>query len=202
MIDSQEIKAGDIIAISGKAPTSLGIQLATMSLPNLGPLGRWGWAGISHVAIAAKVWDEIIVFESTSFGRPPCIRTGRENPVGVQAHYLTTILDAGGDVFHYPLKRELYEHEEERLLAALNSCLGRGYDYFEAGLAGGGFLKWCLHRMFAAERLGSLFCSELVAYAWSQVGILDTANAGAWNPARLCRHAVRTGLTHPGRLIS
>jgi len=199
---TDEIKAGDIIAVSGKAPVSLGIQLATLGVPNLGPLGRWGVAGISHVGIAATVFDDILVYESTSFGRPACVRTGRENPVGVQAHYLSTILDAGGDVFHYPLKRGLYFHEEERLLGALEACLGRGYDYFGAGEAGGGVLKWFLSSMFAAERLGSLFCSELVAYAWQQVGIFTTPNAGAWNPARLCRHAVRTGICHKGRLIT
>lgn len=202
IVEPNDIKAGDIIAISGKAPTSLGIQLATLSVPNIGPLGRWGMAGISHVGIAARVFDEIIIYESTSFGRPACVRTGRDNPVGVQAHYLTTILDAGGDVFHYPLKRELYDHEEERLLFALEACLGRGYDYFGAGRAFGGWFRWTLRKMFADERLGSLFCSELVAYAWGQVGLLNSRSSETWNPARLCRHAVRAGITDKGRLIS
>lgn len=197
-----DLKAGDLIAISGKAIVSNLIQLGTCSVPNIGPLGRRGLAGISHVGVVAPVWGEMLVYESTSFGRPPCVRTGRQDPKGVQVHWLSSILEAGGDVFHYPIRRSLYEHEENRLLEALESCVGRDYDYIGAGRAWGGVVAWMASRILEKEKLASMFCSELVAHAWNQVGILQCRNAGAWNPNRLCRYAVSKGICDKGRLIS
>jgi hypothetical protein len=198
----EDVKPGDLIATSGKRPVSLLIQAATLGVPNIGPLGRWGWAGISHVAVIAPVFGEPLVYESTSFPRSTCVRTGRQAPIGVQAHTLSTILESGGDVWHYPLRRELYVHEEDRLLLALESCLGRGYDTFGAGKAGGAVINWLIRRTFGRENIGSLFCSELVAHAWSQVGIIQCPNASTWNPAMLVRYARRKGIVGPGRLLS
>jgi hypothetical protein len=196
---SVDIKPGDMIGVSGRGSMSNLIQVGCLSLPNVGPLGRWGLAGLSHVAIVAPVFGEMIVYESTSFNRPPCLRTGRENPTGVQAHRLTDILDGGGDVFHYPLRRPLYVDEEDRLLNVLESCLGRGYDFVGAGRAGGGRIMRCIQRWtYKHENMNHIFCNELVAYCWAQIGIMQCRNAGAGNPTSLARHAVRRGIcTHP-----
>lgn len=197
-----DFKAGDLIAISGRAPVSWIIQMGTMSLPNVLGLGKLGLSGISHVGVVAQVFDQMIVYESTSFDRPQCVRTGRQKPKGVQAHRLSTILDAGGDVFHYPLKRPLYDHEEFRLLGALEECLGRDYDMFGAATAWGGLLRWSARRLVAKENLASLFCSELVAHAWGQIGLLQTPSSDIWNPARLARFAVRQGICHKPRRVT
>lgn len=195
-----DVKAGDLVAVSGRGPVSWGIQLGTLSVPNIPPLGRLG--GISHVGVVVPVFGELLVYESTSFDRPQCVRTGRTAPKGVQAHYLSTLLEAGGKVWHYPLRRELYFHEEDRLLAAVEECLGRDYDFFGAGKSWGGLVRWTIRRLISHENAAELFCSELVAHAWTQVGLLHTRNTESWNPNRLCRAAVRRGICDRPELLT
>jgi hypothetical protein len=197
----ENIRPGDLIAVSGRGFVSGMIQLGTLSLPNTLGLGRRGWAGVSHVAIASPVFGEMLLYESTSFARPPCVRTGRIDPVGVQTHYIDEITQAGGDVWHYPLKRQLYFHEEDRLCMVLESCLGRSYDYFGAARSGGK-LNAMIQFLVRPENFSLLYCSELVAFAWNQVGIFGTRNASVWSPNALLRRALRTGLVQPGILLS
>lgn len=191
-----------MLAVSGKGIGSNLIQLGSMSIPNIGPLGRWGIAGPSHVVILAPVFGELLAYESTSFSRPPCVRTGRQNPRGVQAHRIGDILEAGGDVWHFPLRRPLYLDEEDRLLAVVESCLGRDYDFIGAGKSGGGLVMRLLQRLKDGEDLSQLFCSELVVRAWIEVGIMIHKNAGAWSPARLVRYVLRRGICDRGKLLT
>lgn len=199
---TSDIRPGDLLFVSGKGFVSNVIQLGCLSVPNWGPLGRWGVAGFSHVAIVAPVFGEMIVYESTSFGRPRCVRTGRENPKGVQAHHLSTILDGGGDVWHCPLRRPLYLHEEERLLEFLEACLGREYDFFSAGRSGGGRLLRLIQRLTMREDLDEYYCSELVIRAHAVVGLHQCRNSSNWNPMRVYRNEVRKGIIERGQLIS
>lgn len=188
-----EFKAGDMLAVSSKSFTSGLIQMGSLSLPNIGPLGKWGWSGASHVIILAPVWGELLAYESTSFPRPPCIRTGRENPTGVQAHRIADIFDGHGDVWHYPLRRPLYPHEEERLIAAVDACLGRSYDFLGAGKSAGGLLSRLANRLKGNEDMREIFCSELVLWTWIQTGIAQNKHAGG-NPTWLCRYALAKGI--------
>jgi hypothetical protein len=197
-----EVKAGDLIAVSGKGLASNAIQIGSLSLPNVGSLGRWNWAGPSHVLIAAPIWGERTVYESTSFPRPPCVRSNRPNPKGVQAHFLKDIVDAGGNVWHYPLRSPLYLDEEDRLLQVLDSYIGRGYDFLGAGKSGGGYALRLIQRLIGSEDLSLVFCSELVVAAYVHVGIMQHKNAGAWNPARLVRHVLRQGICGPGHPLT
>lgn len=194
-----DLKAGDLIAISGKCAVSRMIQLGTWSLPNVWPLEKY--SGVSHVGIVCPVWDEMLIYESTSLGRGPCARTGRQNPKGVQAHYVSEFLSSGDTVWHYPLSRELYDHEVFRLSQYLESCLGRGYDFAGAGRTAGGPLSYALTTLFGGDKQEYLFCSELVAAAWKEVGVFQTKNPGAWNPNRLVRVGLRSGLLKPGNQI-
>lgn len=202
-----EVKSGDLIAVSGKGPVSSLIQVATLSLPNIGPLGRWGWAGASHVGVVQWVFPERstagepLVYESTSFDRPPCVRAGR--PIkGVQAHRLSTIIDGGGDVWHYPLRRPLYDHEQDRLLLYLESVRERSYDFLGAGKSGGGLLMRSIQRLKGKEDLTKMFCSELVVRAWIALGLMQHKNAGAWAPARVVRYVLRRGICEKGQRLS
>ena len=195
-------KPGGIIGVSGKCAMSRAIQIGTLSLPNIGPLGRWGWAGTSHVGIVCPVFGEMIVYESTSFSRSPCVRTGRENPLGVQAHYISDIVEADGDVRYYPLERELYTHEVDRLSEFLESCLGRGYDTAGAGKTAGGLVSYFISKMFGKDRPEVMFCSELNAAALRAVGVLQTHNPAAWNPNFLIRFLYKEGVIGKGILLS
>jgi len=200
MIDN--IRSGDLIFVSGKGLCSWGIQLGTLSAPNVGPLGRWGLAGASHVGVACTVWDQLLIYESTSFARPPCQRTGRENPTGVQAHRLDDILVAGGDVWHFPLRAPLYDDEEIRLLNVLESYLGRPYDMVGAGKSGGGLVMRTVQRVLGSEDMSNIFCSELAVDVLCTVGRMQHRNAGAWSPMRLLRYVYRHGVTKSGVLLN
>lgn len=205
-----EIRSGDVIAVSGKGFVSGLIQVGTLSLPNVGPLGRKGWAGFSHVGIAASVYsrkygdNQTIFYESTSFDRPPCYsrNDGIENPKGVQSHTIDVILNGGGDVWHFPLRRPLYHDEESRLIAYLEGLIGRGYDFIGAGRSGGGVVMRAVQRLIDKEDMGLVFCSELVVSALVKVGIMQHKNAGAWSPQRLVRYVLRRGVCERGRLLS
>lgn len=196
-----ELKSGDMIALSGRDLGSLGIQVGSLSLPNIWPLGRLGLAGVHHVAILAPVFGELVVYESTTGDRPPCLRTGREKPKGVQAHRLGEIFANGVDVWHYPLRRELYPHEEDRLLVAVEMCMSRGYDYMGAGRSGGGLFMRTLQRLKGSESMDQIFCAELVMWAWIQAGVAQNKHAGM-NPNWLCRYALRKGICNKPRRLS
>ena len=195
------VKAGDLLAVSGKGFVANTVQAATLSLPNIGPLGRWGWAGASHVAIAVPVFDELLAYESTSFNRPRCVRTNRDNPKGVQAHYIQDIVEAGGDVWHYPLRRPLYLHEEDRLLMFAEQALGRGYDFIGATRASGGILMRLLQRAKGSEDTGLMYCSELALWLWCMVGVARTKHAGM-SPNYLIRWAIASGILSRGRRLT
>ena len=196
------IRPGGLIGVSGKSAMHRAIQIGTLSLPNIGPMGKWGWSGTSHVGIICPVFGEPLVYESTSFTRSPCVRTGRENPVGVQAHYITDIIDAGGSVRYYPLKRDLYEHEVDRMSEFLESCLGQGYDAVSAGKTAGGLLSFFLSKMFGKDRPEIMFCAELDVATLQAIGILQTRNPAAWNPNFMLRFFYLQGIIGKGILLS
>lgn len=193
-----ELKSGDLIFVSGRGPVSWGVELATLSLPNIGPLGRWGLAGMSHVAMVCRVFGKPIIYESTSFSRPPCLRSGRKAPKGVQAHHVSDMFTGKDSVWHLPLCRSLYEDEEDRLLAYLEFMLGQPYDFIGAAKSGGGKIMRFLQRFIDKEDMGQVFCSELAVAALKQVGLMQHKNAGAWSPQRLYRYALRSGLCSRG----
>lgn len=121
-------QSGDIIAVSEKGLQPCLRQIASFSLPNLGPFGRWGLSGASHIGIICWRYGEPMVFESKNGNYLSCEVTGRENPIGGQAHHVSdfTGLDINTPVWHYPLASPLYYDEEKRLSDILEYWLGRG----------------------------------------------------------------------------
>lgn len=183
---------GDIIGFSGRDLTAAVIQLGTLSLPR---------RGLSHVGIVGYLHGEPLVYESTSYGRPPCIRAGK-CVSGVQAHRLDDLLAATQEqtVWHYPLRRELYAHEADRLLHYLDSHIGLPYD-MPGAIRSGGVVFNLLQSVLRKENLSGIFCSELTAAAHVEIGLFKTKSASRWNPNKFVRAELRQGVLREGRKL-
>lgn len=185
------VKAGDLIGFSGNDPVSWVIQGATGSLP-----GR----GLSHIGIVAELGGDQLVYESTSFKRPPCARQ-KEVISGVQAHRLVDVLEFGYPViWHYPLRSPLYVDEADRLLDFLDSQLGKPYDLAGAVKSGGAVFR-ALQTILGRESLSSWFCSEFNAQALVHIGRFRTRSVSRWSPNGLVRALFREGIVdNPRRM--
>ena len=180
-------KAGDILGFSGASLVSDVINLATFGLP------RWS---ISHVGILAEVDDRLLLVESTTLDRLPCA-IQHKCVEGVQAHVpADVILAYRGRVWQYPLYRSLYEAESKRLTRFLLSKIGESYDKIGAYRAAGVGFSW-LESKLHPENLHSLFCSELDAAAYREIGIMPCENAGRFNPNYLVRSLRRKEILLP-----
>lgn len=133
-------------------------------------MGWWKFKRVKHISLVVSVYGQPCVYESTLDPRPLCIRTGRQEPKGVQAHYVDDI-EAAGETYRLPLIRPLYFDEEDRILAVAESCLGRGYEY-----------------------IGGKTSSAFVARVLSEVGVLNHPNLRQFSPARLASFAISTGI--------
>ncbi|MBX3444271.1 MAG: hypothetical protein KF774_17850 [Planctomyces sp.] len=195
---------GDLLACFGRDRGARLISLGTASLlapPRLR-------LGPSHVGI---ILDGRL-FESTSKSPRPCEHMGRV-VAGIQRHTpesrIADYTSAGGRVDVYRLtdlwdldwdEVDLLNEQLERMLAT-----GRVYDLFGAALSGTRLFQWS--RLFPTADLDSLFCSELVAALLMRTGRLGIGNAGRFNPGRLLRRLVRTGIyrfhrTHEGLICA
>jgi hypothetical protein len=175
---------GDVIGFLGRGFGSRFINLGTYGIPN------WG---ISHVAVVGDCDDIPVLFESTTSSEYPCY-IKREFVRGVQAHTIgETIESYDGFIWHYPLYRELYNHEKTRLRAYLVGKLGTPYDLIGAVRSGGAGFSW-LESRFREEDLSSVFCSEFLASAFAHTGLYSIANASRWNPNKITRQLRRRGI--------
>ncbi len=164
MIEYQ-FKSGDIIAFSGRNFLSDIINIGTYGIP------RWS---ISHVGIV-----------SSEFGYGKFLFEAM--PKGVAVHNLLEIMEGyNGRVWVYPLYRELYFYEEDRLSGLLLNAVGLPYDKLGAGRSAG-FLFAAIQALFRGQDLSTFFCSELIANKLSEIGIHPVTNASKWNPNRLVR---------------
>jgi len=181
-----DYKPGDIIAFSGFGRLSNCINLATYGIPH------WN---ISHVGIVAHAYDRLFLFESTMQSCLPCAITGKFIR-GAQAHRINEVTDSyNGRIWHYPLYRELYYHEEARLEDFLLDTIGTPYDEMGAFRSAGIGLSW-IESCFREENLSSIFCSEWCIASLSIIGIYPTDNVSRWNPNKLCRTLRRNGILH------
>ena len=142
-----------------------GINIATYGIP------LWG---ISHVGIMAHASDgRLLIFESTSLDNLPC-EISHENFTGTQAHLLNDILRVyNGRAWHYPLYRPLYDYEDKRLTEFLMATIHTPYDAMGAFRSAGVGLSW-VESLFHPENLHSIFCSEWVAAAYANIGLVPS----------------------------
>jgi len=202
----EDMKPGDIIGFSGAGWISSGINVVTYGLP---------WWSISHVGIIGEdvthprtdvaLYKEfelpLLLFESTEFpNQEPCEIT-REPICGTQAHDCRWVVNQyKGAAWHYKLTRELYPHERARLSRYLNATCGTPYDVLGAMRSGGMLFAWA-EALFRTQNANKLFCSEWVAAAAQNVGILQTSSFSGWSPNYLVRYLRRMGWLHkPERL--
>ena len=192
VICPEDIKAGDVIGFSGNTWISALINLGTYGVP------FWD---LSHVGVMAHAADgRLLLFESTTLENMPCEISGACFN-GTQAHSLEKILKAyEGKVWHYPVYRKLYDHEEKRLTDFLMATIHTPYDAMGAFRAAGIGLSW-VESCFRKQDLHMIFCSEWLAAAYSDIGVMPTSNAARWNPNHLVRHLrVREAVLRPRRL--
>jgi hypothetical protein len=187
-----EFADGDILACFGTG-WARAISLRTSSLT--GP--RRLRFGPSHVGII--LGDSRKLVEATSLCDEPCDFAGRRVS-GVQLHdpmrRVEQYTAAGGRVDVYRLSHfwrfgfgesvDAWELCRELLQA------GTVYDFLGAGLSGTRFFQ--LSRLFPAADLSTVFCSELVAALLMRLGRLPIGNATRFNPGRLMRALVKSGV--------
>ncbi len=175
------LRDGDVVGFSGKGFVSDGVNLATFGIP------RWG---LSHIGIIAEVADDKYLFESTTLnGGKPCAILGK--PIsGVQAHLIGDILTRPGKVWHYPLSVPLVPAERYKLSMRLQAHLGTPYDYKGAARSGGNLIR-IFEGILRRQDLSEFFCSELVAFMLTQLGIANIINSSAQSPNSLARRLKR-----------
>lgn len=117
----------------------------------------------------------------------PCVIQSR-HVSGPQAHWPDArVRNYRGKVWRLRLwpRNRLDAGQSARLTDFLESCLGDGYDYRDAGISGTRFLR--LARWIHPLR-SSLFCSEYAMAALKDVGVVDRdLNPAAYNPAPMAR---------------
>ena len=187
-----EYKNGDIIAFSGFGRASVVVNLVTYGVPF--------WSA-SHVGIIGTHDGEQLLFESTSLSNVPCAIQGKSHK-GVQAVFLRDRLDTyRGRAWHYPIYRQLFDEETNRLNDFLVSKVGIPYDLVGGMRSVGVGVSWLESRL-RGEDLSSLFCSEYIAAAHRRIGLLRTDNASRWSPNKLIRHERRSKtLSRPRRVL-
>jgi hypothetical protein len=185
------IKVGDIVSFSGDGWPSIVVNLCSYGIP---------WLHASHVGIMGEYKGELLLFESTTLSNLPCVIRG-ENFKGTQAVRLQDRVDSyKGSIHHYPLYRELYPDEANRLNAFLADHVHIPYDTIGAVRSGGAAWSW-IESWLRDEDLSRIFCSEFCAAGHREIGMLRTDNVSRWNPNRFIRFQRREkALVKPWRL--
>jgi hypothetical protein len=178
-----EFQTGDLLFFYGRGFISRSIELAT-----------WG---PSHVGIVCEfhgLGKEILV-ESTTLCDLPCLVLKRAHQ-GVQFHGVRDrISNYDGRVERMRLLPgwKLDHYEQNKMAQALWRLQGHGYTREGAGLSA--TPPWFkASALFPYPDLGSVFCSELCAYALMQTRTLPADNPAIYNPASLQRDVRRRAL--------
>lgn len=178
---------GDIIGCSGKYPTSDMINLATYGIP------RWD---LSHVGIICDYEGKLLVFQSTTLCCMPC-HFAKKPFCGTQAQEIGEFISTDKSrIYHYPLSRQLYDHEKTRLRNQLFDDLGKPYDKLGA-FESGGFLFCELCKLLTHQSKAAMYCSEWCASSHCNIGLFPTGNYSHWNPNSFVRRERAMGILCP-----
>jgi hypothetical protein len=185
------LQSGDVIGFTGGSWVSDLINIATFGVPRF---------STSHIGIVAEHQNELLLFESTTLSDLPCRILGKPIKGSQAQRFGPRLRRYRGKVWHYPLFRPLYAHESKRLSEFLISGLGRPYDQIGAVRAGGIAFSW-LESKIHKPNLASLFCSEWVAAALAQIGMLRTTHVIKWYPNKLIRYSLRHDILQKPRRL-
>lgn len=166
-------KTGDILAFGGYSIFSKLIKWKTHS-------------EISHVGVILQnqkilsEYHEPIFIESTALTRQRDCILG-EAIKGVQIHLMTKrILEYEGDIWWYPLHKQLESEKESHLIEVLSDLHTKRIKYDFAQAVGSGCdIFDCL--LSNKNDHKSLFCSELVGIGYKSIGLLSVES----NPSEL-----------------
>lgn len=186
------MKAGDITGWSSLEPQSMFINVVTGGIPLV---------GVNHLGIIAEYDGRLEHFEVTTRDNLPCL-IKRRIVSGAQCNRLADRLKTyPGRAWLYPLYRELYPHESDRLTSFLVKRIGEPYDTLGAIESGGwfgllaGLTSWLRPR--SRRKSHSWFCSKEDAAVITHAGLMQTDDPGKWNPNRLVRHLRRKQILLP-----
>jgi hypothetical protein len=160
--ERRRLKTGDVALFSGKGRISEIIMRATGSR-------------FSHVAmvVVLKELDLVALWESTTLSNVRDLSSG-ELRQGVQLVPLSDRLEHySGAVYVRKLSKTLSEDQLRRLSDFRRTVAGRPYEKSVLELAS---TLW--NEFGGQEDLSSLFCSELVAETFQQIGLLGDVSAG------------------------
>jgi hypothetical protein len=168
-------KVGDLIGFAGAGWLSTFINVVTLGAPN---------RSLSHVGIIGRMNGRLMLFESTLES-------------GVIASRISQRLSRYvGRIYHYPLTRELYSHEQQRLNSFLIASVGKPYNAIGA-MGSAGFLVAKSKAAIKPPNDTAYFCSALCASALNTAGLYPTPNPDRFSPNSLCRLLRYEGLVLP-----
>lgn len=188
------LEVGDIAACYGTDPSSRWITRWTRH--RCCPVTLR--AAPSHVAMIGRYNGHPLWFESTTLCERECEIRG-EAVSGCQAHdpldRLRDYIDDGGCVDLYRLHPffRLTPDEQQALSSRLLFFVRREADYDLGGALWSGTHVLQALSYFPPANLESLFCSEYLAAALAGLR-MNRDNPGRFNPARLLRELLRTGV--------
>ena len=107
---------------------------------------------------------------------------------GCQAHVLEDVLAIyPGRAWVYPVYRPLYPFEDARLTAYLMGMVGTPYSEIAAFRRAGLGFSW-LESVLREQDMRHIFCSELAAAAYSNIGVMPMSAPQRWSPNHLARY--------------
>lgn len=156
-----QLKTGDIVLFHGKGFFSWAIKFSTKS----------NWSHVGMVVNDPDVHEEPMIFESTTLSNVRDSLTGKRRG-GVQlVSYKDRINSYNGKIAVRPLNVSRSDAFEEKVKNIINQLHGREYEESLWQLANS---SWDLLPISEnKEDLSSVFCSELVAHIYQELGFLD-----------------------------
>ncbi|MEM9276770.1 MAG: hypothetical protein AAGA80_28105 [Cyanobacteria bacterium P01_F01_bin.143] len=161
MFQPMQLKTGDIVLFHGKGFFSWAIKFSTKS----------NWSHVGMVVNDPDVHEEPMIFESTTLSNVRDSLTGKRRG-GVQlVSYKDRINSYNGKIAVRPLNVSRSDAFEEKVKNIINQLHGREYEESLWQLANS---SWDLLPISEnKEDLSSVFCSELVAHIYQELGFLD-----------------------------